>query len=136
MIKINWQPSPYELRVFAIGQIVLTLLLATGLMKRGLSFNVSAGIVACSAAVGLAGAIRPSLIRWLYCTWMIAVFPIGWCLSQLLLISVFLFVVLPIGLLLRCVGIDPMSRRFEPTSATYWTKRRPMPPANRYFRPF
>ena len=136
MIRINWKPSPHELRIFAIGQMLLFAVVAARLSQGEASVNFTAGIVLVSAVVGLLGLIQPSLVRWVYLGWMIAVFPIGWCVSQILLTAVFVLFIIPLGFVLRCFGIDPLSRRFEPSRSTYWTKRGPTPSASRYFRPF
>jgi Saxitoxin biosynthesis operon protein SxtJ len=136
MIRINWNPTGNELRVFALGQFALVAMLASGIHKRGGSWSSIAILVGVSLLIGLVGTIRPQLVRWCYFGWMIAVFPIGLCVSYLLLASVFWLLVFPVGILLRCFGVDPLTRRFEPTRSTYWARRDPMPPASRYFRQF
>lgn len=136
MIRINWNPTASELRIFAIGQVVLIALLASGFTRRGGSRDFAAILLGVSLLIGLIGAIRPALVRWCYFGWMLAVFPIGLCVSYLLLASVYLLLVFPLGILLRCLGVDPLARRFEPTRSSYWIRRDPMPPASRYFRQF
>ncbi len=136
MIRINWNPTPNELRIFAVGQVVLIALLASGIARRGGSQDLAAILMGVSLLIGVMGVIWPTLIRWCYIGWMIAVFPIGLCVSYLLLASVFWLLVFPVGILLRCCGVDPLARQFEPTRSTYWVRRDPMPPASRYFRQF
>ena len=136
MIRINFHPSPRDLRIFCVGQIVVVAIITAGLMRRGGSPQVAAILMAASMVLGLIGAVQPSRVRWFYVGWMIAVFPVGWCISQMLLAAVFGFVIIPLGLLLKCLGIDPLNRRFDSKQASYWTHRDATRPANRYFRQF
>lgn len=136
MIRIKWQPSERDLRVFAIGQAVVMALVCCGWIRRGGSWTAPAMMAVASVVIALAGLVQPSRIRLLYLTWMILIFPIGWTVTQALLAATFLTLIVPLGFLLRCFGVDPLSRRFEPGKPTYWVKRRPMPHATRYFRQF
>lgn len=136
MIDINWQPSTRDLRIFAVGQVLFFAFLATAIVRRGGSPELAGILVGVSSVAGLVGTIKPSLVRPIYAGWMIAVFPIGWCVSHLLLGMVFWLVIVPLGLALRCCGVDPLERRTDKHRKTYWTKR-PQPPApSRYFRKF
>ncbi len=136
MIQINRQPSDRHLRVFAIGQTLVIGFLAASLLRRGVSPVSCFSVVGLSWVVGVAGAIRPQLVRPFYVAWMLALFPVGWCVSHLLLAAIYGFVVTPLGLLLRCVGHDPLTRRRDPQRKTYWIPRQGRPPASRYFRQF
>jgi hypothetical protein len=136
MIRIKWQPSERDLRVFAVGQAVVFALVCSGWIRRGGSLTVAVILGICSTAVAVFGLARPKQIRVLYLAWMILVFPIGWLVTQGLLAATFLLLIVPLGFLLRCFGIDPLSRRFENRQPSYWVKRRPMPPATQYFRQF
>jgi hypothetical protein len=42
---------------------------------------------------------------------------------------IFAIAILPVGLLLRLAGKDPLSRRFEPDRESYWIERDPRGPA-------
>ncbi len=136
MIHFNWQPSSRDLRIFAVGQIACLTLVAVGSVRRGGSVELASLLMGVSATVGLVGAVRPALVRWIYVSWMIVMFPIGWCVSHLLLTSVFWLVITPIGLVLRCCGIDPLERRFDAHRKSYSTRRGPMPPTARYLQKF
>ena len=57
--------------------------------------------------------------------------------SHVVLALVYYLVFVPIGLLMRLFGYDPMKRGFDPEAATYWTARDPKASEpKRYFRQF
>lgn len=88
------------------------------------------------AFVAIASAIKPRLIRPIFVAWMVAVFPIGWTVSRLLLALIYYAVVTPIGIGLRLAGRDPIARRFDRSAASYWTPRSQVKDAGRYFKQF
>ncbi|WP_375488304.1 SxtJ family membrane protein [uncultured Mycobacterium sp.] len=65
-----------------------------------------------------------------------AVHPIGWLVSHAILLAVFLLVVTPVALLLRVLGHDPLQRRFDPSTPSYWVPHRPAGDVRRYFQQF
>ena len=136
MIHINWQPSTRDLRIFAVGQVLFFAVLTTAIVRRGGSSELAILLMGVSSATGLVGTIQPSWVRPVYIGWMIAVFPLGWCVSYLSLGIVFWLVIVPLGLVLRCCGVDPLERRMDRQRKTYWTNRPPMPAPSRYFRKF
>ena len=89
----------------------------------------AAGVTAVYYAV-------PPVRRYVYIGWMCAAYPIGWTVSHVLLAIVFYGVITPIGLALRTFGGDPMRRRFEPGSESYWTPHAGGKDVRRYFRQF
>jgi hypothetical protein len=67
--------------------------------------------------------------------WMVAAYPIGWVLGHVMLGVVFFLVLTPIALVLRAAGRDPLQRRFDTASASYWQERAASD-RSRYFRQF
>lgn len=61
-------------------------------------------------------------------------YPIGWVVSHVLLLGVFVATVCPIALLLRLFRHDPLERRFDRSKASYWVERDPRVKPARYFR--
>ena len=45
-------------------------------------------------------------------------------------------VLTPIGLLLRVFGRDPMSRKLEADTASYWVERTPLASVRQYFKQY
>lgn len=90
------------------------------------------------AAVGVVGAATVlgsrAAGRGVYRAWMLAAMPIGWTLSNALLMAVFYGVVTPVGLVMRAIGRDPMAQRFDEAAASYWVEHRPPADPKRYLR--
>jgi len=87
-------------------------------------------------ALGAAYYAVPPLRRWMYLGWMYLVFPIGFVVSLTLLAVVYFVVLTPIALLVRLAGKEPLFKSFDRAASTYWTKRPPAPPSERYFRQY
>jgi hypothetical protein len=135
MMEINWNPSRKELRQF--GFLCLAFfgfLAATRYHSAGLTLFTE--FLAAAAIVGgVLGAVAPRLLKWIFVGWIVAVFPIGWTVSHLLLGFIYFFVLTPTGLILRGLGHDPMNRSFDRGAKTYWTTHDQAPVAQ-YFRQF
>jgi hypothetical protein len=136
MMRIDRDPGPRELAVFAA---VLPLTFAL----LGLIVGHRCGFVVGRNALWVAGAVLtaayfavPRLRRPIYVGMSRAVYPIGWLLSHVILLVVFVFVVTPIALLLRMLGHDPMQRRFDSSSPSYWVLHGPAEDPRRYFQQF
>jgi hypothetical protein len=136
LVSIPWHPSSKDLRVFAGLQFALFALIAASLAWRHGLPTVALCIIALSAVVAVLGLVTPALIRPIYVGWMIAVFPIGWAVSHLILAVTFFLVITPIGWVLRLAGRDPLARHPDPQVGSYWTERPPPPPPEQYFRQF
>jgi hypothetical protein len=67
---------------------------------------------------------------------MILAFPIGWTVSNLVLVLVFFGLFTPVALVFRLLGRDALQRRFQPEQDTYWTARPETTEPVRYFRQF
>lgn len=136
LVTIPWHPTSKDLRVFAGLQIVFFAFIAGMFWRRGGSVEIAGTIVAVSTLVGIVGLLAPRVIRPIYLGWMLAVFPIGWVVSHVVLAVVYYLVITPIGLVRRAGGRDPLERRFDPQATTYWRERPAPPPKERYFRQF
>lgn len=86
-------------------------------------------------AWGLAGIVQPKLLRLLFVTWMLVAFPIGWAISQGILLAIFLGVFLPIGLYFRLTGRDALLLKRANKISTWKSGPGPLP-ASRYFQQF
>lgn len=135
MMEINWNPSRKELRQF--GFLCLAFfggLAALNWYKGGMTLGVEL-LAAAAVTGGVLGAVAPQLLKWVFVGWIVAVFPIGWTVSHILLGLIFFGVLTPIGLILRALGHDPMNRKLDRDAKTYWTTHEQAPVA-RYFRQF
>lgn len=135
MMEINWEPARKELRQFGFLCLAFFGGIAAWKAAHG-GVTLTVEILATFAAVGgVLGALAPQLLKWIYVGWIVAVFPIGWTISHLLLGFIYYGVVTPIGLLIRALGHDPMNRKFDADAKSYWSKHDQAPVA-RYFRQF
>jgi len=90
------------------------------------------------AAIGLLMAglalVYPRGLRPIFVGLSLVAFPVGWVVSELVLLVLFFGVVLPIGLLLRAVGHDPLDRGFDWEASSYWQPKKPPGGIASYFR--
>ena len=137
MLPINWRPSSRELRWFAGLLMVFFSGVAALWWRRSGQTTGPMLMVSVAFAVGLFGLAIPAAIRWVYVVWMAAVWPIGWVVSHLLLALIFFGVIMPIGLVLRALGRDPMRKGVDRFAKTYWIARPTgEPDPKRYFQQF
>lgn len=135
LLEVNWHPSARQLRWFALALAVIVGGLATIRAERADSLlAIVVGVIAI--VLGLVGVWRPSFVRPVYLAWMTAAYPIGWVVSHTLLVSIYLVVVTPIGLVMRALRHDPMKKRFDRSTTTYWAPREEVSKQSRYLQQF
>ena len=137
LIELKVDPSPRELRLF--GTVLLPAFLAlVGAMiwMASGSLRTAIAIWGTGLCVSVIGMMHLPFMRLVYVTWMYAAYPIGWTVSHLMLASVYYFTLTPLGLLLRVVRRDPLERRFEPSSRSYWMPRKQSEDIDQYFRQY
>lgn len=84
--------------------------------------------------LGLAGLVKPLLVKHLFIGATIAAFPLGWVLTQLMLAIMFYGVLTPVALVYRLRKRDPLQlRRSEKSS--FWRPRGEPPPES-YLKQF
>ena len=66
--------------------------------------------------------LMPSILRPVYTTWMKIGHAIGWVNTRIILGVLFYVMVLPMGLIMRLFGKDPMSRRQDKSALSYRVK--------------
>jgi hypothetical protein len=119
LIRINTRPSPRQLLVFALAWLVFAGLLG---LTQWIGGRPTAAFVCWVLGLGVpaAGAGWPGGLRLLYVGLSYATYPIGFVVSSLVLAALYYVVLTPIGLILRLCRHDPLQRRFDPRSASYW----------------
>ena len=138
MIEINFKPKTRELRQFAgIWFPAFCALVAFWTWKGGAAPIWPQSILGVGVVLGLVGLAVPAIIRPVFIGLSVLTFPIGWVISNVLLFLVFVLVFTPIGLLMRALGRDPMTRRLDRNASSYWIAHDPAAGgAKRYFRQF
>jgi hypothetical protein len=79
--------------------------------------------VAAGGLFLLLGIAGYPLLRPLYVGWMMFALVLGWINTRVLLGLFFALILVPAGFIMRMVGHDPLSRRLDRDSASYWIKR-------------
>ena len=85
---------------------------------------------------GPLGLLWPRLIQPVYVGWMVLAFPIGWTVSQAMLVVMFYGLFTPIALLFRLIGRDPLHRVRRPGLETYWSPKPSSTDLRSYFKQF
>jgi hypothetical protein len=141
MLEIDWQPDARRLRQFGLASLGAGLLLAgVALMRGGLATLAAAESwrVVVPLAFGIVSALlallRPRWLKPLYLGLTALTWPIGWCVSLLVLLLLFFALFLPVALVFRLLGRDAMRRRYDPSASSYWIERPPASPPASYFR--
>jgi hypothetical protein len=136
MISIDWNPSRRRLRQFGVLLVLFVGLIAFWQWRSGMAGVVAGSMVGVATILTAIGWFAPAVLRFVYVTWLIAVSPIGWVISHLVMAVIFYLVLTPIGFIMRVAGHDPMQRRFDPAAKTYWKRRPEQADSRRYFRQF
>ena len=133
LLQLNLTPTSKDLRWFA-GLWWPALCAAAGLMLFRKVHNLEAAtwVWIGGGLLGVLGLIAPSIIRPIYLGLLRITYPIGWCVSHVVLAAMYFMIITPIGFLLRLFH-DPMERRLERAAGTYWIRRQAVD-IDRYFR--
>jgi hypothetical protein len=134
MLDINWNPSPRELRQFAGIWLPAFAAIAGTLIYRSGGVWLAAAIWGVGALTALVGVFRPRSVKGLFVGWMLAVYPIGWIVSHIVLGIVYFVLFTVVGLIMRAVRYDPLER--SAVSGSYWRQRPHHREASEYFRQF
>jgi hypothetical protein len=133
---VKAEPSRKVLRQFA--GIWLVLFLGIAAQNQYLKSRPTAALVWTVAAlvVGLPGLVHPPLVRWVYSGSMVLAFPIGWCVSNLILAILYFGVITPIGLLRGWLGRDELGLRPAPDRQSFWDPKPAPRDVASYFRQY
>jgi hypothetical protein len=137
VVQINRNPSAKQLNQFGFIWLgFLALFGALAWFKLGLP-SLAAVLWVLAAVVPAVGWLVPAVMRAVFVGMSYAAWPIGFVVSHVVLALVYYLVLTPIGLVMRLVGYDPMTRGRDPEAATYWVERTDdRRGAGRYFRQF
>ncbi len=145
MVEINWKPDKHQLRGYGwIGLVAFGLLGAWVWWKHALfvqmqpqtAQTVAKVLWAVAGAHGLLALVAPVALKPVYLGLMLVTMPIGFVVSHVVIFLTFFGIFLPVGLIMRLFGYDPMHRSFDRAARTYWIPREPVTDVKRYFRQF
>ena len=111
-----------DLRKFgALMGTVLAIICAIVLWRQGLPASTVAIAIGCLALVFLAmGAVAPLGLRPVYIVWMALAIALGFIMTRVILTLVFFLVITPIGLVMRALGKDPLTKGPDSSLDSYW----------------
>ena len=146
LVEITWHPDRHRLRQFgAAAAAVLTALGALALWRERLlevdlgpsaAEKVAVALWLLAATCAVLAAAVPMVLRPAYVGLSLVAAPVGVVVSCVVLAVIYFGVMMPIGLVLRLTGRDPLGRRFDPQAASYWVRRKGTTDVRRYFRQF
>ena len=137
LIDINWKPDRNELRKF--GETSLAMLILIALVFYWLDrLTAVTSLYLCTAGLGIfiLSRISTKLVRPFYLLLYAMALPIGFVLTNILM-AIFYFIILtPLGLIFRLIRRDPLRRKFDSQTKTYWAPNRSCDSLKRYFNQF
>jgi len=89
-----------------------------------------------AVTIGPMGLIKPAAIKPIFIGWMVAVYPIGWTISRIILSALFYLLFTPIGWVLRLKGRDELRLKPAPGASTYWREKPQAVDSSQYLRQF
>jgi hypothetical protein len=137
LIDINWKPDRNELRKF--GEISLAMLTVIALVFHWLDrLSAVTSLYLCAAGLGIfiLSRISTKLVKPFYLLLYAMALPIGFVLTNILMAIIYFIILTPIGLIFRLIRRDPLQRKFDPRSKTYWVGHRSCDSLKRYFNQF
>jgi hypothetical protein len=106
-------------REFGLLVGLMTVLIGTLRLYRGHSGEIAAGLIGAGSALAILGLFFPKALvlpnRW----WMALAKWLSLITTPIILGIIFFLVVMPIGVIKRLFGWDPLRRR-SPSAASYW----------------
>jgi hypothetical protein len=131
-MPMNWNPSDRQLRQFGLtAWIALPILAAFWTAP-------AAARIAGAAGVGTLGAVLgwfyPRSLKWPFVALSLLSLPIGFVLHELCLALVYFGVLVPLGLVFRCLGRDALGMRRDARATSYWQVKKEPSGVASYFR--
>ena len=80
--------------------------------------------------------LSPAALRLPYRLWMTLAFVLGWLMTRVILVAAFLFIMAPLGRLLRMMGKDLLDEKIRKESRTCWKKHEPSGGPEQYRKQF
>ncbi len=131
LIDINRNPSTTQLRQFALATLIM-LPLVTWLWSARAVPMMFAG--AAGVGILLCGWLRPGLLKPLFIGLSILTWPIGFVVSEVVLLVLFYAVFAPAGLISRLFRRDPLALKPESAVKSAWIAKKSETDSSRYYR--
>jgi hypothetical protein len=133
-MKLRLKENPREWQKFAWVMATVVSVVACVLAYRArVSPRVFGSILILMVGLAVWAVIWPRVFRWPYRIAMTASFHVGQFMGRVLLLIFFLFLVTPLGLLLRMAGMDLLHLRRGAQDQSYWRPAKPPGSFDRLF---
>ncbi len=132
----NIKPSAKMLREFGIIALFGFGLVGALLGLKWDAWTASYVLWALGAVSFVLAFVQPKLLLPLYVVLMVVAFPIGFVISNVILLALYFGLFTPFSMVFRLIGRDTMKRKFEPEAESYWIKRTGSTPASQRFKQY
>jgi hypothetical protein len=133
-MKLNYKEDPKEWRkstlLTALGLAIISSLLR---WRRHLPVNAWGTVLAVLAVVAVCAVLQPRWFRGWYRLSLWLGFYSSQFIGRCVLILFFIFIITPLGLMLRLAGKDPLQLTRPNKPATYWRPAKACSPLDRLF---
>jgi hypothetical protein len=137
LIEINWRPDDKQLRGFGLAALIATAIISLLLYYvKDVSIFWAGIVFGVGFIIFLSSRIALNLTRVFYVSLTAITMPIGICISFVLMSIFYFLLLMPFGLIFRMIGRDPLNRKFDSKSTSYWIVHRQAEKMDRYFRQF
>jgi len=133
-MKLNLKDEPKEWRKSALLAALGFALISSVLRWRHVLANKTWFVVlAVLTFVAIAAVLQPRWFRGYHLLSMRVGFAISQFIGRVALVLFFLFIITPVGLILRLAGKDPLQLKRPPNAASYWQAAKDASPLDRLF---
>ena len=133
-MKLNYKEDPKEWRksalLTALGLAIISSLLR---WRRHLPVNAWGTVLAVLAVVAVCAVLQPRWFRGWYRLSLWLGFYSSQFIGRCVLILFFIFIITPLGLMLRLAGKDPLQLKRPDSVTTYWHPSKDCSPLDRLF---
>lgn len=114
----NISSTQKELRDFGLLVGGVFLVLGIFILK-----NVTSHAAIIGFTLVTVGLIKPKLLKYIYICWMTIALMMGWVVTRIILLVVFLLVMIPLKLVLQWKGERLLDTKINKRAKTYWLRR-------------
>lgn len=135
-IEINTNPPRAQLASFGRLWAPLFAMLISSMLWNSTHPEGSVAVLSLGLIIALAGWISPYWLKPPFVFLMVITFPIGFVVGILLMGFVFYLCIVPIGIILRVLGKDPLIKVLDRDVESYWIERSDSISVAQYFKQF
>lgn len=134
MSSTDQEQSPEKLREFGLVMCLALMILSAVLIWKGRPTSLAT--IGLGALFLLGGLFAPRALAPIERIWMKFAEKLSIVVTYVIVTFTFFLVVTPIGLIMRMVGKDLLSLRFDSTKTSYWEPVEPDGPGSRPYLPY